>query len=297
MTKKYVITGGTGNIGHVLAEKLLAAGNTVIAIGRNQDKLKALSDKGALTATGDLKDAAFLTKTFQGADGVFAMIPPEYTSKDFRKYQNEVGDAIISAIKSSGVKNVVFLSSIGAHLLEKAGVVQGLYDVEQKLNKLGGVNIKILRPVYFMENLFMEVGIIKHAGIAGSALKGDAPIAVVATKDIAEVAANHLSKLDLNGISVEYILGAREYTYNEIAKILGAAIGRSDLVYAQFPYPDAKQGMIQAGMSENVADLMNELVEALNNGSAGEVHVRDTSNTTPTTVEEFAPVFAAVYNS
>lgn len=295
MTRKYVITGATGNIGHVLSEKLLAAGNTVVAIGRNQDKLKTLSNKGALTVTGDLKDAAFLTKTFQGADGVFAMIPPEYGSNDFRKYQNEVGDAIISAIKSSGVKNVVFLSSIGAHLSEKAGVVQGLYDVEQKLNKLQGVNIKILRPGYFMENLFMEVGIIKQAGIAGSALRGDAPIAVVATKDIAEVAVKHLSKLDFKGISVEYILGAREYTYNEITKLLGNAIGKTDLIYVQFPYPDAKQGMIQSGMSENVADLMNELVEVLNNGNAD--YIRNTSNTTPTTVEEFAPIFAAAYNA
>lgn len=295
MTKKYVITGATGNIGHVLTEKLLVAGNTVTAIGRNPDKLRTLADKGAVIATGDLKDAAFLTKTFQGADGVFAMIPPEYTSNDFRKYQNEVGDALISAIKSSGVKNVVFLSSIGAHLPEKAGVVQGLYDVEQKLNKLEGVNIKILRPGYFMENLFMEIGIIKQAGIAGSALRGDAPIAVVATKDIAGVAANHLSKLDFKGITVEYILGARDYSYNEITKILGNAIGKPELIYVQFPYPDAKQGMIQSGMSENVADLMNELVEVLNNDNAG--YVRDASNTTPTTVEEFAPIFAAVYNS
>lgn len=244
-----------------------------------------------------MKDVSFLTDTFKGADGVFAMIPPEYRSDDFRKHQNEVADGLIAAIKNTGVKNVVALSSIGAHLTEKAGVVQGLHDFEQKLGTLSGTNIKILRPGYFMENLFMEAGIIKQAGVAGSALRGDTRIAVVATKDIANIAAGHLSKLDFGGISIGYILGARDYTYNEITKILGAAIGRPELAYVQFPYPDAKQGIMQAGMSENVADLMNELIEALNNGSAGNAHTRDASNTTPSTVEEFAPIFAHVYHS
>src|SRR6185369_13729295 len=110
----YVITGATGNIGSKTADILLAKGEKVRVIGRNAATLQQFVDKGAEAAVGNLKDGAFLTKAFSGATAVFAIIPPDYTAKDFRAYQNEIGATIATAIKNAGVGCVVNLSSQGA---------------------------------------------------------------------------------------------------------------------------------------------------------------------------------------
>ena len=103
--------------------------------------------------------------------------------------------------------------------------------------------------------------------------------------------------LDFSGNQLHYLLGARDYTYPEVAAILGAAIGKPDLQYIPAPYEAAKQGMLSSGfMSENVVDMMIEFMKSMNEDDTLQIHVRDEYSTTPTTLEEFAPTFAYVYN-
>ncbi|MEI7983490.1 MAG: hypothetical protein WCI71_17705 [Bacteroidota bacterium] len=130
----------------------------------------------------------------------------------------------------------------------------------------------------------------------GSAIKGDLKFPIVATKDIAAVATERLLDLNFKGNTVEYILGQRDVSYNEMATIIGAAIGKPDLRYVQFPYEDAKNAMVQSGLvSENVAGLYNGLAEGMNSGAALNAHHRTKENTTPTSIEEFAQWFAQAY--
>ena len=94
---------------------------------------------------------------------------------------------------------------------------------EKRLNALEGVNVLHLRPAYFLENLLGNIGMIKGMGINGSAIKGDIAFPLVATKDIVEVATTRLLALDFSGKSVLPVLGAKDYTMNEVTKTLGAA--------------------------------------------------------------------------
>ena len=109
----YVIMGATGNIGSKLAHILLDRGETIRVIGRSVQRLAPFTERGAEAAAGDAADSAFLARTFKGADAVFALIPPNYAAPDFRAFYNKIGESIAGAIESSGVKHVVFLSSIG----------------------------------------------------------------------------------------------------------------------------------------------------------------------------------------
>src|ERR1035437_368323 len=136
----YAITGATGNIGSQAADILLAKGVKVRVIGRNAARLQRFVEKGAEAAVGDLKDSAFVTGAFTGASAVFAMIPPEFTARDFRVYQNEIGTNIANGIKNSGVRYVISLSSQGAELPVGTGPIKGLHDQEERLNRLEGVN-------------------------------------------------------------------------------------------------------------------------------------------------------------
>jgi len=293
----YVIMGATGNIGSKLANILLDKGEKVKVIGRSSERLQPFVDHRAIAAIGDILDVRFLTHAFKVADAAFALLPPDYQTKDFRKYYNEVGDNIVKAIQESGIKHMVFLSSHGAHLSEKTGPIKGVHDVEQKLNKLDDVNVLHLRPTYFMENVLANIRMIKNMGMNGGGIQGDKKMPMIATKDIASVAAEHLLKRDFSGKAVHELLGERDVTMNEVTKTLGKKIGKPDLGYVQFSPEDEKKGLMDFGLSDDASDQLVELSQALNDGLLAVNQPRTAENTTGTSIEEFADFFAQVYEN
>jgi uncharacterized protein YbjT (DUF2867 family) len=293
----YAITGATGNIGSQIADILLAKGEKVRVIGRSVAKLQRFVDKGGEAAVGDLKDSAFVTRAFTGAAGIFTMIPPEYTARDFRAFQNGIGVNIAKGINNSGVRNVVNLSSQGAELADGTGPIKGLHDQEERLNRLAEVNILHLRPTYFMENLLMNIPLIERLGIAGSAVRGDWKFAMIATRDIAAHVAERLVRRNFAGKQIQDLLGQRDLSLNEAIAIIGRRIGMRDLKYVQFSYEDAAKGMTEMGISSDVSRLFIEMSKALNDGLFAVNRLRTPENSTPTSIEEFAETFADDYSA
>src|SRR5258708_2769886 len=286
----YVITGATGNIGHRIAEELLSLKKKVRVIGRDAEKLKKLTEKSAESFVGNVENAEDMERAFSGAKAVFLMIPPDYKADDFRKYQNRVSQAYEKALRSSGTRFVVSLSSLGAHRTDKLGLINGLYDHEQRLNKVAGIHVVHLRPAYFMENHFNDLGIIKQAGINGGAMKADLPIAQIATTDIAKVAARYLAKLDFVGQVVHELLGPRDLTMRDATVILGKAIGKPDLKYVQFSYEDTNKALLGMGFSQDVSKCFVEMITGLNEGLATPTQARIAQTTTPTTYQELSNI-------
>jgi uncharacterized protein YbjT (DUF2867 family) len=266
-------------------------------VGRHQDRLRGLVEKGAAAFVGTLDDEVAMTKAFQGANAIFAMIPPNYAALDFRAYQNRISETLAKAIQNAGVRCVVNLSSLGANRSDKLGPINGLYDHEQRLNKLSGVNVLHLRPAYFMENQLMSLDVIKQMGINGSAMRGDAPFPMIATADIAQVAAEALLKLDFKGQSVQELLGPRDLSLQDATSILGKAIGKPDLKYVQFPYVDIEKALLGKGFSPDLAKLFVEMSRGFNDGLMKPTQGRSPKTTTPTAFEEFAKGLASVYNA
>jgi uncharacterized protein YbjT (DUF2867 family) len=296
--KNYVITGATGNIGKVIVKQLLEARQNVTAIARHEEKLNELTALGATAMPGNITDREFLTKAFAGADAVFCLLMPDMFAKDVRKEQDSIAENYFESIKANKVKNVVLLSSIGAHMRNGAGIVDGLGYMEELLLQLHDTNVLNLRPTYFMENTFGLIGTIKQMGIAGTPIEGDLKFPIVATRDIGAVAAKRLLDLNFKGNTIEYVLGAKDYSYREISGIVGAAIGKPDLQYVQFSYEDAAKGMVAAGFcGEDAARLMTELAKGMNEKRLLDAHTRTPDNTTPTTYEEFAQTWAWVYSN
>lgn len=291
----YVITGATGNTGKVIASTLLDTGNKVRIIVRDAEKAKELIDQGAELFQGSTDDVKLLKNAFAGATTVYAMLPMNMQAEDYTSFQLNHANAIAEAIEACNVKNVVSLSSQGAHLDSDSGIILGLHKMEQLFNKIEDLNTLHLRPCYFMENTLGMVGMVKEAGIMGSPIKRDLSMPMIATKDIANYAARRLLALDFEGNMHQDLLGARNVSYAEVTKVYGAAIGNPDLNYVEFPYADFKGAFMGMGASKNVADKMNEFLVRVN---AGEVFIsgRNEANTTPTTIEEFSHTFSYVYN-
>jgi uncharacterized protein YbjT (DUF2867 family) len=291
----YVISGATGHIGSVIAHNLLDKKEKVRVIGRNKEKLKPFEEKGAEAAVGSLDDPAFLKKAYKGATALFQMEPPHYTSKDMRNFQRSLGKAAKEAIQSAGVQYVVHLSSMGAHLAEGVGPVSGLHDVEGLLNETGA-SIIHLRPVFFMENFYSMIPLIKQFQIIAMPIRPDVSFPMIATRDIADVATKTLLAHHWKGKVTRELLGPRTYTGPEVAAILGQAIGQK-INYLQGAPEEARKGMVGAGLSENVADLFIEMYGAIDSGRMSPTEKRTAENTAPTTLEEFAKTFAGAYKS
>ena len=282
-----VITAATGRIGSKTASMLLAQGKKIKLITRDPEKLAELQSKGALVARGDMMDAAFLSEAFKGAEAVFLLLPPSLTTDDIAGFQKAAGEAQVEAIIAAGVKNVVFISSLGIEASGNGSLVNGLALQEKRLNALpADINVICLRPTGFMENLLTQLVMIKNYNSIYSPLSAELKTGIIATHDIAAVAAEKLALPDFKGKTFLNLLGSRDYSQKEMASIIGNAIGRPDLAYMEVSFDDNRKAMVQHGISESVADGLICMLKNINAGLS--VVERLPENTTPTSLEYFA---------
>jgi hypothetical protein len=97
---------------------------------------------------------------------------------------------------------------------------------------------------------------------------------------------------------VRELLGQRDVSYDEVAKIIGRAVGKPALRYTQAPNQQVRSAMIQSGMSSDMADLLLEMSGSLNSGYMRALEPRSAQNTTPTSYETFVnEEFLPLYES
>lgn len=292
----FTVIGATGNTGRVVADHLLAAGRPVRVVGRSEERLAAFVERGAEAAVGDVSDADFVASACEGAGGVYCMIPPRYEI-DLGAWQEEAGKALAAGIRAAGVAYIVNLSSIGAQHPAGTGPILALRDMEARFNELTVANVLHLRPTWFMENFFMSLDVIRHMGVLAMSLPGGVPFPMIATRDIGAVAARRLAALDFEGHHVQELIGPREYTMEEAAAIIGDAIGQPDLGYHELPYEETEQGLAAMGIHPATIAAFIEMYRGAAAGLLVGEEPRSAANTTPTTLEEFAPVLAVAYHA
>lgn len=281
------IVGATGNVGGKIAAILAKKNEPIRVISRSADRLRPLVGKTVTAFAGDANDTEFLVKAFTDIDAVFALIPPNPTAPDFMRYADTIGQSIARALEIAKVKHVVYLSSVGAELAgEGTGPIKALHNMEERLNRIKGLHVVHMRAGYFMENLLWNIGLITSKGITGSAIRGDLKIAMIATKDIAEYAAERLAKRDFTGSSVHYLLGERDLTLTETSGIIGSKISKPGLPYIMFPYDEAEKAMVTMGLSPDMSRTYVEMARAFNEGKIM-AEKRRLENTTRTSIELF----------
>lgn len=293
---KIIITGSLGNISRPLVKQLAEKGNDITVISRSSGKVAEIEKLGAKPAIGDIADHDFLVKTFTGADAIYLMIPPSYQAEDMIGYIADSGKIYADAIAQSGVKRIVALSSMGAHLPLGNGPLSGLGLAERHYAELKDVDFTYLRPGGFFTNYLAQIGLIKHAGIAGDNTLPGTRFLITHPADIADVAADAILN-PMPGNSVRFIVSA-EKTNKEIASILGNAIGKPDLHWVQFSNEDYRNGLLQNGFSASAAQAFIEMGEAFRDGRGFEEAdknpdkiVRGKRSFEDFAKEVFAPVF------
>jgi uncharacterized protein YbjT (DUF2867 family) len=294
---KLVITGSLGNISKPLAEQLVQQGHTVTVISSKPDKAQAIKVLGAIPAIGSVEDPAFLAAAFKGADAVYLMEPPGgFFDPNFDIYEhcNRLAHSFAEAVQQSGVKRIVHLSSIGAHTGKGNGILAFHYNVEQILNQLpADVAIAFMRPVGFYYNLLSFIPVIKSQGAIVSNYGGDDKEPWVAPVDIAAAVAKMITQ-PFEGRTVHYV-ASDELSPNEVAAILGNAIGQPNLKWVAIPDEQLLNGMLAMGMNAGIARGMIEMNASRRGGRLYEDYFRHRPALGKTKMTEFSKDFAAAY--
>jgi uncharacterized protein YbjT (DUF2867 family) len=283
----YVVTGAAGHTGSVIAKTLLARGKKVRVLGRSAERLSSLVSLGAEPFVADVSDKEAMARAFSGAEAAFVMIPPDLANPDYAAYQDTVTEAIASALGKGTPGHIVVLSSFGADKPGKTGPISGLHRLEERLNRISGLNALYLRAGYFMENTLAQSVVIRQMGATAGPLNPGLEIPMIATRDIGTFAADKLLELKFRGHQAQELLGRRDLTMTEATAVIGRAIGKPELQYRQVSNDQFRGFLVQMGASKRTADMVVEMAEAQNSGYVRALEERSQRNTTPTSYEDF----------
>ncbi|TPM34262.1 NmrA family NAD(P)-binding protein [Mesorhizobium sp. B2-3-4] len=272
-----VVVGATSDVGGQVASVLAGQGHAVRAVARSLGVA--------------LDDAAALASAFAGADSAYVMIPFDVTAPDLHRFEDEVGERLAEAIRTSGVRRVVLLSGLNTHL--RMGTSLGAAMMEERLETIGLDELVFLRASFFMENFVRGMGFIEQAagGVFATPFRGDLPMPLIAARDIGQRAAALFGAERLPAGRVVELHGGGYYTFEQATGILGKAIGR-EVTYHAAPFADARAGMIAGGLSASFADALGETAASFNRGERWALEAPSPDNATPTTFEAWARDFA-----
>lgn len=119
MSGKYLVTGGAGYVGSVVAQHLLEAGHEVVVLDNLSTGFREGVPTGASFIEGDIRDAAkWLDSSFEAVlhFAAFSQVG-ESVVKPEKYWENNVGGtmALLEAMRSTGVRRLVFSSTAATY--------------------------------------------------------------------------------------------------------------------------------------------------------------------------------------
>lgn len=123
-------SGSTGHVGRELTKELASRGHSIIAVTRNPASLEG---EAFSVAQADVFDTPRLRHLFSNADKAFLLNPPAAPSGDTDADERRTAEAIIAAVKGSGLAHVVAQSTWGTRSGHGFGDLSTLHHFENLL--------------------------------------------------------------------------------------------------------------------------------------------------------------------
>ncbi|MFJ4172729.1 NAD(P)H-binding protein [Microbacterium sp. NPDC089696] len=290
---RIAVTTPNGNVGHHLTRMLVRAGIRPLLLTRHPESIAAELAPYVDVAEADSQDAAQVVAATRGVDAIHWVDPSVMSDDPLTDYARAT-DALVAAVTENRIGRVVFQSSIGAEKRHGVGEIDGLAATELALDALD-IDVTHLRCGYFFSNVLLDPESLR-AGRLTTVLPVDAPMAWVAPRDIAEVAALTLLNREWSGRRVQAVHGPEDLTWARVAALLTEELGR-EVVVERISDEQMRQGLLEAGMPEAMADAVLGMSTGMREGFVPEQE-RTAVTTTPTGLrgwvrEELVPALAA----
>jgi uncharacterized protein YbjT (DUF2867 family) len=220
-----VVTTPTGQIGRQLVRRLLDQDQEVRVIARDASRLGAAVRERVQTVEGPHDDPAVLDQALPGARALFWLVPPDPQAPSAMQHYLRFARAGAAAVARHHVGHVVGVSSAGHGWRAAAGVLSAAFAMDAELGTSGAAYRALSMPFY-MENLLGQLDAIRGPGAFYLTCAADLPLASVATRDIASVAASLLTELSWTGQENLPVFGPGRLTPHGMAEVISQELGR-----------------------------------------------------------------------
>lgn len=276
---RIAVTTPSGNVGHHLTRMLVRSGIRPLLLTRHPEQISPELIPYVDVARADSQNADEVMDATRGVNAIY-WVDPSVMSEDPLADHARAAEALVRAVVENGIGRVVFQSSIGAEKRHGAGEIDGLAATEVALDGLDA-DLTHLRCGYFFTNLLLDVESLK-SGTLQTVLPIVAPMAWVAPRDIAEVAALTLLNREWTGHRVQAVHGPEDLSWSQVAGILTQELGR-DVTVERVADDKMRQQYVDAGMPAAMADAVLGMSTGLRDDFTPEQE-RSVVTSTPTTL-------------
>jgi uncharacterized protein YbjT (DUF2867 family) len=259
-----VVTAPTGQIGHQVLSTLLDGDRPVRVIARDPSRLAPQVRERVEVVRGSHRDRDVVDEAFAGADSVLWLVPPDPHADDIQNHYLDFTRPACAAIEAQNVKRVIGITSLGRAYGKHAGLLSPAFAMDELIEGTG-VDYRALAMPFFMENLLNQVEAIRSQGMFFMANSADRPLATVATRDIAAVAAGLLLDDSWSGQGGVPVIGPDALSPDGMAEVLSEVLERP-IRFQQIGGEAYRATMTQYGMSDAWAQGLVDMAIAQNEG-------------------------------
>jgi uncharacterized protein YbjT (DUF2867 family) len=256
MSETFLLTGATGKTSGLVLQQLRARGATVRALVRDANKATSLAAQGVELAVGDFDQPETLARALDGVTSVFLVTPPHPDAGRM------VERFVTVAAQSPTRPRIVRLSAI-------KGTDHGPTDNTRTHGHAdraileSGLNYVILRPNYFMQNLFGSAQSILSSGMIFQGT-GDGKLGSIDVRDIADVATAVLLDHQWDR-GIYELTGPETLSYGDVARLLTEALGR-EIHYVPVTPEQVRESILKLGWGDWAAGIMADYSAAYARG-------------------------------
>ncbi len=240
--KRVVLVGGSGFVGRAIANRLAAAGVSVLVPTRRRSRAgHILLLPNVEVVEADVHDPDTLARLFAGADAVVSLVgvlhsrSGEPYGPDFARAHVELPKKIVAACRGAGVKRLVHVSALGASGDGPSEYQRSKAAGEAAIRSTGAdLDWVILRPsVIFGRddrflNMFADLAVVFPVlPLAGASTRFQ-PVHV---EDVAEVVWRSLTSPEAAGQTYE-LAGPAVYTLRQLVEYVSDLVGKPRPVIA-----------------------------------------------------------------
>jgi NAD(P)H dehydrogenase (quinone) len=253
-----VITGATGQLGHLVIEALIQEipSSQIIAAVRNPEKAKDLEAKGIEVRKADYNEPETLLPAFKGAEKLL-LISSSEVGQRIRQH-----GAVIEAAKNAGIKLLAYTSVLHANSTPLAMLNE--HKETEKILQASGIAFVSLRNGWYNENYTSKIsGILEQGVILGSV--GPGRIASAERADYAGAAAAVLIG-DGHAGHIYELAGDKAFTMAELAAEITRQSGKT-IEYRDMSVEDYRAALISNGTPEELAPMLADMDAGISKGA------------------------------
>jgi len=258
----YLITAATGATGGAAIDALLDAGQDVRALAHREDeRSERLRQRGVEVVLGDLDDRESVQAALRGISRAYFCYPiapgQVQATAQFAQAAGEAGvDAIVN------MSQAIAREDARSHDAYEHWLAERVFD-------WSSIPVTHLRPTFFAEWLLYLAPMIRQGTIY--APYGPGRAALIAAEDQGRVIARILQDPEPHRGKVYLLYGPVEYTFPEIAEILGRTLGKQ-ILYRQVPFEVMARAFTAGGEGVQRNDALSGYAEANHGSGSGESH-------------------------